>query len=81
MNNGNLPANPTTLAIDEYEGTINCPTNRPLTGLTKREHFAGLAMAAWIEHHGTCGSYGYSDIKMAESAVMSADALLKELAK
>ena len=50
-------------------------------GITKREHFAGLAMAAWINHHGTQGGYGYNETEMAESAVHSADALLKELGR
>lgn len=72
MNNGNEQAYP----ILESDDAINFHS-----GLTKREHFAGLAMAAWIQHHGSKDDYGYSDKSMAESAVVSADALLKELAK
>lgn len=50
-------------------------------GMSKREVMAMAAMQAWIAHHGTAGGYGYNDIEMAESAVLSADALLKELSK
>lgn len=50
-------------------------------GLTKREYFAGLAMQAWIQHHGSRGDYGYSDAEMAKTSKSSADALLKELDK
>ena len=44
MDNGSLPSSPVNIDIDEYEGTINCPRNRPLVGLTKREAFAMAAM-------------------------------------
>lgn len=48
-------------------------TNR---GLTKREHFAGLAMQTII---GLSGSR--SNVKIAEHSVIIADALLAELDK
>ena len=44
------------------------------TGLTKREHFAGLAMQGLIRH-------GWQAQETAETAVMFADALLEELEK
>ena len=43
-------------------------------GLTKREHFAGLAMQALLTHHGK-GWY----VPCAAFAVEFADALLKQL--
>ena len=45
------------------------------TGLTKREHFAGLIMAS------IASTNRHVDIHAAESAVRWADALLKELDK
>lgn len=86
MNNSDLPANPVSIDILEYKGTINCPHNKPLTGLTKREHFAGLAMQALLSN----GVMGDSELwetpqewvkQMTETGVEMADALLKELEK
>jgi len=57
------------------------PTNGMLksdnNGLTKREHFAGLAMASLCAMGTDNMAYSY----YAESAVKHADALLKELEK
>ena len=86
MNNSDLPANPVSIDISEYQGTINCLYNKPLTGLTKREHFAGLAMQALLSN----STMGDSDLwetpqewvkQMTETGVEMADALLKELDK
>lgn len=50
---------------------------KPSIGLTKREHFAGLAMQGFAACDGE-----YAKISdMADAAVSWADALLKELAK
>ncbi len=81
MKNSNMPVSP----IFGSNGRIQPFTDDQgfssmATGLTKREHFAGLAMQAWINHHGAKGGYSYNDVEMAESAIHSADALLKELA-
>jgi hypothetical protein len=46
------------------------------TGLTKREHFAGLAMQGILSYH-----TGITCSGAAEKAVAYADALLKELEK
>jgi hypothetical protein len=78
MNNGDMPANP--LASEELsdrfiDGVEVC------AGLTKREHFAGLAMQANIIHHGTHGGYSFSEKQCAEHSIAQADALLKELEK
>jgi len=87
MLNGNTPAspikvNPSQAVVDQASGLgMECPKPTIHHGLTKREHFAGLAMAAWIQHHGSKDDYGYSDESAAENAVCSADALLAELAK
>ena len=45
-------------------------------GLTKREYFAGLAMQGIIA--GRAG-YGYKESDVAESAIIVADELLKQL--
>ncbi len=77
MNNADMPANSTSLDLDEYEGTINCPVNKRLTGLTKREYFAGLAMQGILSH-----SFGRGDsTELAIESIKLADALLKELEK
>jgi len=77
MNNADMPASPTNLYISEYEGTINCPYNKPLTGMTKREAFAMAAMQGLISNHQLRGAAS----ECAISAVDYADALLKELDK
>ena len=61
-----------------FEG---CQNNgiQPSSGLTKREHFAAMAM------QGLLGSFGVHDVtaydEIASDAVMAADALPKELEK
>jgi hypothetical protein len=82
MKNSELPANPANLDISEYKGTINCEYNKPLTGLTKREHLAALAMQALISS-GDCQPLNdkttHHMVSMA--SVLFADALLTELEK
>ncbi len=75
--NGELPANATNLTIDEYEGTINCGTNKPLTGLTKREAFAMAAMQGILSHSFGRGTHE----ELAKQSIKCADALLVELSK
>lgn len=76
MENSELPANPTNIDISEYKGTIKCEYNKPLTGLTKREYFAGLVM------QGICSSGPtISNEQIALEAVCMTDALLAELEK
>jgi hypothetical protein len=62
MNNSDMPAMP--VSGDMRYDTI-------YSGLTKREHFAGLAMQALLTHYGTAANETY--------AVVYADALLKAL--
>jgi hypothetical protein len=84
MNNSDMPAVPAgKIDIDAPKGgdpfgnyTVNS------LGLTKREHFAGLAMQGWLAR---CANAPHS-IKlepddMAAVAVSMADALLAELNK
>jgi hypothetical protein len=72
MNNANMPAMPIGEQID------TCHLNAPCNGLTKREHFAGLAMEGMIvvdaDNHLDEGT-------IAKIAVNLADALLAELDK
>ena len=73
--NENQPASPIELnGFGQY-------APEAFLGLTKREHFAWLAMQAWIQHHGSSGSYGFSEKTCAETALQCADALLEELSK
>ena len=65
MNNSDMPAMPVSGDM-RYDTTYS--------GLTKREHFAGLAMQGLLAH------YGNADAEScAPCAVALADALLKEL--
>jgi hypothetical protein len=63
MNNSDMPAAPNTMLMDHK-----------MQGLTKREHFAGLAMQGFISQ---CRNDG--DKVCVTLAVRYADALLKAL--
>jgi hypothetical protein len=72
MNNADMPAMPIGEQIDTHQ--LNAPCN----GLTKREHFAGLAM------QGILAKYGPDEQRndtTAIDAIEHADALLAELDK
>ena len=74
MKNSDLPAMSCEFIFETDAGT----THEMFRGLTKREHFAGLAMQGYI----AAGSHGmptYQEI--AVFAVETADALLAELDK
>lgn len=94
MNNADTPANP--LSGDAYTNFSvacyhpNSSYDPQCQGLTKREHFAGLAMQGLLANSGgviqsnNMSGTGWcnSDAKsMAELSVDCADALLAELAK
>ena len=73
MNNADMPAAPvvTSTTVDTEQSTL---TSVGTNGLTKHEHFAGLAMQALLARYGNenaddCASY----------AVEYANALLKAL--
>ena len=74
MNNSEMPAMPTEQSTEHFSQA----STHYSTGLTKREHFAGLAMQGLI-------SAGVNGLPSAEEiaflAVKGADALLLELSK
>jgi len=75
MNNSQLPAAP--LHNDELVRAFMDVEKVAPNGLTKREHFAGLAMQGILAH-----SFGRGDAdELAIQSIKCADALLKELAK
>jgi len=78
MNNSDMPAMPLSGEarrdlLDEY-----CHGSSEMIGkgLTKREHFAGLALQGLLTG---MGKMQYAPREYAESAVIIADAILKEL--
>lgn len=88
MNNSDMPAMP--LSGDAYQDfagydeTRNTSYNPECQGLTKREHFAGLAMQGLIASLAlftTASTTEYWKKNTIEAAVEFADALLKELDK
>jgi len=76
MNNSDMPAMP-----NSNPETYPTPVCREWAyGITKREHYAGLAMAALLTATNQDGEWCGIDAA-AERAVIEADALLAELAK
>ena len=76
MNNADMPAMPNSIEVIPDTAPLKWPH-----GLTKREHFAGLAMQGLL-----AGGYCIDDPKnrlndVPSEAVALADALLKELEK
>ena len=74
---GRMPINARQLSHDETPSS---------TGMTMRQHYAGLAMAALINADIACvdsdeQSYSVEAEACAHFAVMHADALIRELAK
>lgn len=76
MNNADMPATPIfdSDGCPRLAGSLNQRNERETTGLTKREHLAGLAMQGLIEH-------AWDSETQAKKAVEMADALLRELDK
>jgi len=75
MNNSDMPAMPTTY-MDQVNGTGEMYCDN--LGLTKREHFAAMAMQGFI----TAGFAGMpDDSKIVSMSVRYADEILAELAK
>lgn len=84
-NNGDMPA--MALTGDAYadinDGLCRVGAYRNGMGLTKREHFAGLAMqgylsmVAWSDGEGGCAIPDHENV--ARESVLYADALLKKL--
>ena len=85
MDNGNMPVNPvkgandTLLTANDLGYIEQC---KPFIGLSKREHFAAMAMQGLLSNstiHSWSDDQYYNQIS--KQAVTHADALLKELAK
>ena len=75
MNNGNQPAMAQQVTLDAYgDITVASDHDTDYMGLTKREHFAGLAMQSLLAHYGGDGAD-----ECASYAVEYANALLKAL--
>ena len=74
MSNGNYPASPQPIAHHDGSLWSTFDDNEKLSGLTKREHFAGLAMQALIQSESDI-----VDSERACRAVNYADDLLKAL--
>ena len=72
MSNADMPATAQPVTLDAY-GDITAASDHDTDymGLTKREHFAGLAMQGLLAHYGT--------VVNETCAVEFADALLKAL--
>tara|TARA_B110000503_G_C6794012_1_gene268392 strand:- start:260 stop:496 length:237 start_codon:yes stop_codon:yes gene_type:complete len=73
MKNANKPATPISVSSSTH-GNICSSDFEYGDGLTKREHFAGLAMQSLLAHYGTDGAD-----ECASYAVKYANALLKAL--
>ena len=86
MKNGDKPINPSTsIKISDTEFfEYNLPNQeRQYSGLTKREHYAGLAMQGLLANsYGgmtSGGSRTFSPNEISKLAVIHADELLKQL--
>lgn len=84
MENKNQPIHP--LTFDSQKDTQNMGYVSKFFGLTKREHFAGLAMQGLYSNPGYMKKYEgekylMQDKIIAEISVKMADALLEELSK
>ena len=86
MNNADKPINPLKRANNAFYDEQDEPfINRvkPLMGLTKREHFAGLAMQGLLANCNggmtSGGNHVFSPNGISELAVLHADELLKQL--
>ena len=77
MNNADMPAMPNT---NPETYPTPCPINYG-HGLTKREHFAGLAMQGLCHAIDSQGTWAHDAETVAETAVRYADALLASLDK
>ena len=78
MSNANSPAMPHPLAMSSDGNMYGIGEHDPCSGgLTKLEHFAGLAMQGLLSSYGRHDVTCYSEI--ASDAVMASKALLKQL--
>lgn len=80
MNNSDMPL--TGNAYENfagYDGTKNTSYDPECQGLTKLEHFAGLAMQGLLATNGRDGDFYKSMDDVAKPAIQAAKALLAEL--
>ena len=75
MNNAYTPAMPLSVASDGSGDVLNSSDFEDGTGLTKREHFAGLAMQGLLSGREGAPDFG----RVARNAVFAADRLLDQL--
>jgi len=76
MSNSDMPAMPQPITENQYGGVTSTFEHDPyFMGLTKREHFAGLAMQGFM------ANWNSDYAQLPSCAVQFADALLKELEK
>jgi hypothetical protein len=84
MNNADMPAMPTGLIHEDVfnsEGEFCGTVEARYVGLTKREHFAGLAMQGLCHAIDSQGTWAHDAETVADAAVTYADALLAQLDK
>jgi hypothetical protein len=84
MNNADMPAMPQPIAGNSHEFVDTTEYSSENGGLTKREHFAGLAMQAMIssKYYGDFNETAHERPEgVAVNALLHADALLTELNK
>lgn len=77
MNNSEMPAMPLGLVVTESGDMYGGDASE--MGLTKREHFAGLAMQGLCHAIDSQGTWAHDAATVAEAAVRYAVALLAEL--
>jgi hypothetical protein len=80
MNNADAPASPISVS-SSIEGNLCSSDFEYGEGLTKREHFAGLAMQGLLASPEGKVKGTKNEIELSRVAVIFADALLKELEK
>ena len=81
--NGDLPANAAPMAVSHSGDVYNIATESggEFSGLTKREHFAAMAMQGICNNAGRNGHEFHNPDALAKEAVIIAEALLEELSK
>lgn len=78
LKNGDMPAMPQS-GTEGVSGCLNSSEDWGGKGLTKLEHFAGLAMQGLFAADGRDGSFYKSMDDVAELAIRAAKALLQQL--
>jgi hypothetical protein len=84
MRNSDMPAMPVSMETRQYEDSAGCTHVEAVEfyeGLTKREHFAGLAMQGLCHAIDSQGTWAHDSETVADAAVIYADALLAQLDK